>query len=60
MELTYKVLDVSDIRARGNPALRLEEILNDADERGYELVQVLESRELQIVLRRKPKGSIKE
>ena len=49
MEPTYKVIDLSNI----NAVTDLAKCLNDADEKGYELVQVLESRGLQIVLRRK-------
>ena len=51
MKPTYKVIDLSNTMEPKD----LEEELNENDEKGYELVQILESRGLQIVLRRKPK-----
>ena len=49
MEPTYRVFDVSNTKTEKD----LEDWLNEADERGYELMQVLESRGLHIILRRK-------
>ena len=52
----YKVYDLSSIQEPQD----LQNKLNEADEKGYELLQVLESRGLQIVLRRKAKDPTKD